>query len=136
MPTITLPGRFDSLAKISAFVVEAAQAAGLNESAIYAVDLAVDEACSNIIEHAYKGEGKGEIVCTCEVLEDGLKVVLRDTGRPFHPEKISKPNMGAPLKDIQLRGAGLYLIKKMMDEVKFDFDRKTGNTLTMIKRKR
>ncbi len=135
MPTITLPGRFESLAKISAFVVEAAQSAGLNESAVYAVDLAVDEACSNIIEHAYKGEGKGEIVCTCEVLDDGLKVVLRDTGRPFHPEKISQPNMGVSLKDVQPRGAGLYLIKKMMDEVKFDFDRKTGNTLTMIKRK-
>lgn len=135
MPTITLPGSFDSLSKISEFVVGAAQAAGLNDAAIYAVDLAVDEACSNIIEHAYQGEGKGEIICTCEILDDGLKIILRDNGRPFHPEKVPAPNTGVPLKEVHPRGAGLYLIRKMMDEVDFEFNRKMGNTLTMIKRK-
>jgi serine/threonine-protein kinase RsbW len=48
----TFPGRFDSLTVISEFVTRAAQAAGLDTRAVCAVQLAVDEACSNIIEHA------------------------------------------------------------------------------------
>ena len=56
MKSATFPGRFKSLAKISKFVIEAAKKAGLDDKAIYAVELAVDEAASNIIEHAYGGD--------------------------------------------------------------------------------
>ena len=65
MATAKFSGRFESLADIRKFVFQAASNAGFDEKEIYAVELAVDEACSNIIEHAYEGEGKGDIICTC-----------------------------------------------------------------------
>jgi serine/threonine-protein kinase RsbW len=131
--TATFPGQFESLAKISQFVVQAARAAGLNEDAVYAVDLAVDEACTNIIEHAYGGEGNGDIVCTCTTTPEGLKILLHDRGKKFTPSKVPLPNTKARLKDVKSRGAGLFLIYKMMDKVHFDFNEDAGNTLTMEK---
>ncbi len=135
MRTETFPGRFDSLSKISTFVVQAAQEAGLNPSAVYAVDLAVDEACTNIIEHAYGGEGKGEIQCTCQVTDKGLTVIIRDHGKPFNPDRVHSHQVKSHLKDVRSRGAGLYLIRKMMDDVNFEFSKETGNVLTLTKHK-
>ena len=136
MQTVTFPGKFESLVQISDLIVQQAKEAGLDEAAIYAVDLAVDEAFTNIVEHAYGGEGIGDIQCTCQAAEGVLTITLRDFGRPFHPEKIPAPNGKARLKDIKSGGAGLFLIRKMMDKVCFEFNPTTGNLLTMVKHKK
>lgn len=134
MPTANFPGRFDSLARIGKFIERATKEAGFDESTTYAVQLAVDEACSNIIEHAYGGENKGDIGCTYRIANNRLTITLRDTGRPFDPEKIQEPNFGAPIEELKPRGAGLFLMRKLMDEIRFDFDQKLGNVLTLVKR--
>jgi serine/threonine-protein kinase RsbW len=134
MRTETFPGRFESLPRISEYVTHAARQAGLKEDQVYAVDLAVDEACTNIIEHAYGGEGNGEIRCSYIVNHDGLTIVLSDQGRPFKPKKVIKPKVTGDLKDVRPGGAGIYLIHKMMDEVRYEAS-KTGNTLTLVKKK-
>jgi serine/threonine-protein kinase RsbW len=133
MPTAKFPARFESLEKISQFVVQAAREAGFDESAVYAVELAVDEACSNIIEHAYGGEDRGDIQCSYQIAKNNLTITLRDKGRPFNPNNILEPNFGAPIEELQPRGAGLFLMRKLMDEVKFEFEADSGNVLTMVK---
>ncbi len=135
MSTVTFPGDFESLAKISEFVTQAAREAGLNNSDVYAVELAVDEACSNIIDHAYGGEGKGDIECSVEVTDQGLTIILRDFGQSFRPESIKPPRLDAPLKKVKSRGVGLYLIKSMMDEVYYQASSDNGNQWIMIKRR-
>lgn len=133
--TRVFPGRFDSLSKISGFVVDAAGAAGLDADAVYAVEMAVDEACTNIIEHAYGGEGQGDIECTCQINHNELTVTLRDYGCPFEPSDVPEPDIDAALEDRQEGGLGLYLIQKLMDEVHFEFTADFGNILTMVKRR-
>ena len=133
--TLTFPGRFDSLAAISEFVVRAAEATGLDAHAIYAVQMAVDEACSNIIEHAYGGEGHGTIECTCRIKDDELTVTLRDHGRPFDPTSVPEPDLHASLEERSGGGLGLYFMRQLMDEVHFEFTPDPGNVLTMVKRK-
>jgi serine/threonine-protein kinase RsbW len=133
--TATFPARFASLAAVGEFVTHAAEAAGLNARAIYAVQLAVDEACTNIIEHAYGGEGRGDIECTCIVNKNGLTVILRDYGRPFDPTSVPEPDLCASLEDRKVRGLGLYFIRQLMDQVRFEFTPDSGNVLTMVKRK-
>jgi len=133
--TLTFPGRFDSLAAISEFVARAAEAAGLDARAVYQVELAVDEACSNIVEHAYGGEGHGDIELTCRINSDGLTVMLRDYGRPFDPTGVPPPDLHASLEDRDLGGLGLYFMRQLMDEVHFEFTPDSGNLLTMVKRK-
>lgn len=133
MPTATFPARFDSLAKIGKFIEQATIQAGFDDSNTYAVQLAVDEACSNIIEHAYGGESRGDIQCTYRIENNRLIIALRDKGRPFDPEKIQEPNFGAPIEELKPRGAGLFLIRKLMDEIRFEFDQESGNVLTLVK---
>lgn len=131
----TFPGRYKSLAKISEFVSRAIKEAGFDETTAYAVLVAVDEACTNIIEHAYGGEEQGDIQCSCEVTEDSLTIILRDRGAPFDPTAIPEPDFSVPLQELECRGAGLVLIQRIMDEIHFSSTPEGENVLTMVKRR-
>ena len=133
MPSQTFAGQYTSLAEIADFFAQAAHEAGFGSKDIYAVKLAVDEACSNIIEHGYSGEADAEICCSYEVLDRGLKITIQDWGKPFTPEEIPEPNFDVELCDLKPRGAGLYFMKKLMDKVEFDFESGDGNILVMVK---
>lgn len=125
---------YASLASIADFVREFAQNAGFGSFAIYSIEMAVDEACSNIIEHAYGGEGKGAIRCTCSFDEQSLVVVLKDQGKSFNPATVPQPKLSQNLADRKANGLGMYFIRQWMDEVSF---RTSGseNILTMVKHK-
>ena len=135
MPTRIFPGRHDSLEQLGEYVSNQATAAGLNENEVYAVQLAVDEAASNIIDHAYGGENRGDIECTCKIDENRIEVILRDTGKSFVPEEVPELQSGVPLSEFGPRGAGLTLMNKLMDEVRFEF-LDGANVLTMVKRRK
>lgn len=135
MVTEKFPSRFESLAGIRKFVFRAAKDAGFNEKEIYAVELAVDEACANIIEHAYGGVGLGEIECTCNVINGGLEIIIKDDGKPFDPDAVPPPDFSVDLEDLQPRGAGLFIIRNLMDDVSFTFSKNKGNVLRMVKLK-
>ena len=133
MKTVVFPGRYESLSAIRDFVVDIARGVGFQDFDLYAVELAVDEACSNIIEHAYGGENKGDIELTCSSTDQSLVIILKDQGKPFDPSIVPEPNFGLNIDQLKPGGAGLFLMRKMMDEVYFDFSRGSGNVLTMIK---
>jgi serine/threonine-protein kinase RsbW len=95
----------------------------------------VDEACTNIIEHGYGGEGKGKIECSYRVDPDALTIKLRDWGVSFAPEDIPDPDFNVPLEDLEPRGAGLYFMRELMDEISFAFHESKGNLLVMVKKK-
>jgi anti-sigma regulatory factor (Ser/Thr protein kinase) len=135
MKTATFSGNYTSLEKISEFVIQAAQDAGLNEQGVYEVELAVDEACCNIIDHAYGGEDQGDMQCTVRVREGELTVMLQDHGRPFNPDKVPKPIFNVPLQKLKRRGVGFYLMHKMVDELHYEPSPDRGNLLTLVKRK-
>ncbi len=134
MVTKEFPGRFSSLCAISEFVQKAAQEVGLSEFDLYAVETAVDEACSNIIEHAYGGEDKGTILCSIVPQPDSLTIILKDNGIPFDAKSIEPPDLNCPLSERKNHGLGLYFIYQWMDEVCFSTEQNM-NVLTMVKRK-
>lgn len=133
MKTRKFSSKLDNLGEICDFITQYAVKAGLNESQVYAVQLAVDEAATNIIEHAYGGKEQGEVLITCQVLEDGLKVVLCDHGRSFDPQRVPDPALNVPIEELRPRGLGIFLMRKMMDEVHYKFTSDKGNILTMTK---
>lgn len=126
---------FSNLNQIREFVARAAQDSGLEEREIYAAQLAVDEAASNIIEHAYAGQEGGEIEVTCHLRPDGLMVILRDHGRPFDPNQVRKPNLSSKLSRRSVGGLGVHIIYQLMDEIHYQTDPDGGNVLTLFKRK-
>lgn len=133
--TRTFAGRFASLAAIGEFIAGAAEAAGLDPRDVHEVELAVDEACSNIITHAYGGEGRGDIEVSYRIEGDGVTVILRDCGAPFDPDRVPRPDLQVPLQERNGGGLGLHFIRGLMDEVRFEFTPDSGNVLTMVKRR-
>ena len=119
--------------EIREFVAQVAREGGFTEKEIYSLQLAADEAASNIIEHAYEGISNADLDVTCDAHGDTLIITMRDTGRPFDPSKVKQPNLKAGLSDRQIGGLGVYLMRKLMDEVRYESDSKTGNLLTMTK---
>jgi serine/threonine-protein kinase RsbW len=133
MPKITLPAQFEFLDEIREFVAQVAREGGFIEKEIYSLQLAADEAASNIIEHAYEGMSTADIDITCDMRGDTLIVTMHDTGRSFDPSKVRQPNLKADLSERQIGGLGVYLMRKLMDEVRYESNAKTGNLLTMTK---
>jgi serine/threonine-protein kinase RsbW len=133
MPTQRFTCSFSNLEKICDYITRFATEAGLNETEVYATQLAVDEAVTNIIEHGYGIECPSRIDVTCEILKDGLKVMIYDDAEPFDPTSVPDPEVKVSLEEIKPRGLGIFFMRKMMDEVKYEASREMGNTLTMIK---
>jgi len=103
--------------------------AGFPEAHRHRAMLAVDEACANIIKHAYNGATDQPMIITARLIENGIEVVLRDYGKKADPEEI-KPR---ELDDIRPGGLGVHLIRSAMDSVVFDNTLPEGNQLTLVK---
>ncbi|GAB4456184.1 MAG: hypothetical protein OHK0041_20970 [Anaerolineales bacterium] len=136
MKTARFAARFEFLDEIREFVGEVARAGGFNEREVYNIQLASDEAASNIIEHAYQGISDGTLEISCEVKNGVMTIIFVDHGAPFDPSEVPAPDLTADLSKRKIGGLGIYLMRKLMDEVHYKAEpQKNRNTLTMIKRK-
>ncbi len=132
--SLTVDSRVEQLSAIADFVEEAAHNSGMKDDQIYDVQMAVDEACTNVIEHAYRGRPDGTIDILCERRGNEFIVVIQDFGERFDPKRVAKPNTRDPLSRRGIGGLGLFFMHKLMDRVKFDFSAGQGNRLTMVKK--
>jgi serine/threonine-protein kinase RsbW len=135
MVTKDFPANFKSLAPISDFIVELAEDAGFSSNDVYAIQTAVDEACANIIDHAYGAEDIGNIEIKVNKIRNGIQIVLHDEGEPFDPMDVPDPDINSPLEIRRERGLGIFFMRRLMDKVIFEFSSKKGNTLTLVKYK-
>jgi anti-sigma regulatory factor (Ser/Thr protein kinase) len=102
---------------------------GLSESTIEDVKLAVDEACSNVIKHAYGGDPNKNILVKYRVTKKGFEVLIEDNGFKVQPESIE----GRSLEDIRPGGLGVHLIKRAFDIFQFDQRKRKGNRLRLVR---
>ena len=115
-------------------VTEWAQKAGFDERTLYEIQLAVDEACANVVDHAYQGADPGDIEVSCCLDDQILTVQVRDWGTGFDLTSVADPDLDAPLEERTLGGLGLFLVRQVMDDVQFRSDPELGNELMMSKR--
>ncbi|MCI0397761.1 MAG: ATP-binding protein [Chloroflexi bacterium] len=133
----TIPGRYDRIGEVCDFVAAGAEEAGLEPDDVFRVQLACDEACTNIIEHAYGAENKGEIEVIWQYSKDVFTITIHDHGEPFDPDEVPQPIVPTDANDmdnLKIGGLGIHFMRSLMDEVYFSFDDNRGNTLVMIKR--
>ncbi|MBC8339146.1 MAG: SpoIIE family protein phosphatase [Rhodospirillales bacterium] len=129
--SLTVPSRADRLKTIRNAVTEAAKLCGLGKDPAHDVVLAVDEACQNIIRHAYGGSPNGKIKLKICRTEGELIILLRDFAETIDVSKV-KPR---ELDDVKPGGLGTHFIREVMDETYFlDPPVDGGNLLRMIKR--
>jgi serine/threonine-protein kinase RsbW len=131
---LVVPAKHDQLTQLAAFVAHGAEEAGFEEGLVNRIELAVDEACSNIIDHAYDGtSGLIQLEVTVEP-HQLLKIVLVDQGQPFDPQVVPEFQPCLSLDDVRVGGLGLHLMRQAMDDVCFEFNVPgLGNRLTMVK---
>ena len=83
----------ENLSSIRDFVSTYAREAGINQEVIEKIILAVDEACTNIMKHAYKSFPEGEIIIKVKFDKHKFTIVIRDFGNSFEADKIPDPDL-------------------------------------------
>ena len=130
---VEIESKVENLSVISDFVAESLKQFGVDQATTSRVQLAVDEACTNVIRHAYS-EWKDLITLVLELVDNDLIITIRDRGKPFDPSSIPPPNLEADLDERKIGGLGIYFMRQLMDEISYNFDAETGNELKMKKR--
>jgi sigma-B regulation protein RsbU (phosphoserine phosphatase) len=128
---LTLQNRPEELARLSAWVAAEARAAACSERDAFRLDLALTEAVTNIIEHAFPEGGTHEISLQLEAAPENLTVALTDGGRPFDP--LAGPPKALPtrLDEAQPGGLGIHLIRQYCDACRYE-RLEAGNRLTLV----
>jgi anti-sigma regulatory factor (Ser/Thr protein kinase) len=129
---ITLAAESASLARFREFISNGCQKARLDDDTCYDIQLAVDEACTNIIQHGYIGLDPGSIILSLQYGARQIVVRIIDFGHPFEPSEPPAPDVEAVFAAGNADGYGLYFIYRSMDVVTYDSTGDT-NTLTMVK---
>ena len=130
---LKLPSHTDYLDVIREFISKLAHDAGFDEENIYKIALALDEACTNVIRHAYGQENERYIEVDAEADGKGLTITVSDRGKGFDPDSVEEPDIEKLMAQHKFGGFGLYLIKTLMDEVDFSIEPGVRNEVRMTK---
>jgi serine/threonine-protein kinase RsbW len=128
---LTIPSHPAKLTEIHRWLVEPAQRANLSPEDIADVQMAVIEACANIIEHAYGGRFDQPIALAAQASDGELKLTIRDGGEPFDFDSYQNPSFD----NVGECGYGIYLMQRTMDKVEFDRSITGETILTMVKQR-
>ena len=133
--SLHVPSSTANLAMIRDFVSNIGARAGLDDAQVMRLTLAVDEACANVIEHAYSAEGSMEEVTIRAVLDDDeLTFLIVDKGKGFDPSTVEEESLDELVKKRRSGGLGLRLIRTIMDDVQYTIVPGERNELRMVKR--
>ena len=129
-----VPSSTENLSMIRDFVVGIGQRAGFSDSDVAKLELAVDEACANVIEHAYGSDSTHEVTVKARVDAESVQIDIVDTGSGFDPKQIEQVNLEQLISQRKTGGLGMRLIQSLMDEVHYQIVPGEKNELRMVKR--
>jgi serine/threonine-protein kinase RsbW len=144
---LVVPGETDYLHLIRDFVCAVARKMGFPDQRVGEIEIAVDEACANIIEHAYgSAPSAGRVIVArypdgamqaitlrVSVFANRIELRILDQGPDFSISELSDLDLGAFVAGDRTRGMGTYIIRNFMDEVHHAYHPGVGNELTLVK---
>lgn len=130
---LSIKSRTENLSEVREFTERFARHVGFSDDIINKIILAVDEACTNIIKHAYKNSPDGDILISFTFEKNKLSISILDNGNHFEPYKIPEPDIKEFYKQKKSGGLGMYLMKKLMDEVIYSTSSGNFNQVTLVK---
>jgi len=131
--TLQVPSSTENLALIREFVTSVGRQATLSEAEINSLELAVDEACANVIEHAYGHDITKDVMVRATFDDEKLKISVIDEGLGFDPGKVNQKSVDQLVQERRSGGLGIRLIKRLMDEVSYEIEPGQKNELHMTK---
>ena len=129
---LTIPMLPDAELVAARATEEIARLVAFAERAVEQVRMAVIEACLNAIEHSGSADRRIYLTFVCD--DEKLLIIVRDFGKGFDPLEVRQPDIREKLGAMDKGGWGLYLIRRLMDEVDFQ-QVSTGTCLRMTKRR-
>jgi serine/threonine-protein kinase RsbW len=131
---LTIPNDPKRLGTVREFVSRMVLASGLGRAEENKLILAVDEAVTNVMEHCYGPGCEGIIEIEIECTDEAFEIRIRDQGRFFNPELVPNPDVMDNLRTGKKKGLGIFLMRQIMDEIKYRFLDDRRNELVLVKR--
>lgn len=117
---LTIPSTTLKLSRVRHFVEGHARACGFSSDVVDQLSLAVDEACTNIIRHAYGGSKAGPVDITIDVDPERFTVTIRDEGKSINLGEYIEPDLSKSIEDRKGGGFGVHIMRKLMDLVEYE----------------
>ena len=133
MKELTIAATVENIEAVTDFVNEQLDAMDCPMKVQMKIDIAIDEIFGNIAHYAY-GSDTGDATVRVEITEEPQAVVITfiDRGVPYDPLAKDDPDMTLSIEDREIGGLGIYMVKKSMDEVSYEY-RDGQNVLTIKK---
>jgi serine/threonine-protein kinase RsbW len=128
-----VPSRTEELHRVRQIVEQEAMSFGFDQETAFRLALAVDEACTNIIKHAYEGNPGRAFDLEIATTENQFRIVLTDEGKGFSPSKLPRLDMKHYFERMCRGGLGVHIIKLVMDDVDYAVAQNKYNRLSMTK---
>lgn len=140
MVSIHAPGDGSYLSQIRHLVTDLARQVGFTEEEVAKIEMAVDEACSNVLEHAYAPNKQWrwqhrepELRMAIRIQDGQLVIEINDHGQRFDFSNYRPTDLEASLREMRPGGYGIVIMRNFMDEVQYSSSDETGNTLRLVK---
>jgi serine/threonine-protein kinase RsbW len=131
--SITSVSDFAELERIRDFVRCSAMKFGFAEDEAQKISLAVDEAVSNLIKHAFHLDSEKQIKIEVESRNNWFTVNILDDGKPFNPLEVDTPNMIEYLKNYEKGGLGIHIMKLVMDKIDYVPSHARGDSRNILR---
>ena len=130
--SLTLHNRIDQISQLAEFTERLAEDNNIDCAMAMSLNLALEEAVTNVVLYAYPEEFDGTIEIFAQVSDGKLTFVISDSGKPFDPTKVPDADTSVSVEDRPIGGLGIFLVRNIMNEVHYEF-KDNKNILTMIK---
>ena len=133
MKQMTLPARRKNIPLIIDFVNRELESLGCSRKTEAQIDIAIDELYSNIANYGYE-EDDGQVTVTLDTdtVPRTVTISFTDEGKPFNPLERADPDVTLSAKDRKIGGLGIYMVKKSMDDVSYEY--KAGKNILTIRK--
>lgn len=131
--SIVLANEISEITKLNGFIEDIGNEFSLTPDVVFNLTLVLEEAVVNVINYAYPKEEHQFIYLSARLHEGSIILVLTDTGKEFDPTMAPEADVTLDAEDRQIGGLGIFLIRQIMNEVKYE--RIEGkNVLTLEKK--
>jgi len=131
--TVCVPARLELLNLVRTVIAEVAEDFGFAEGDTAQIVMAVDEACTNVLQHGYGGEPGAKVYVRTVFARDRLMIEILDGAERFSPLEERSATLDEFLRSGESHGFGLYVIQTLMDEIDHEYVKGRGNRLRLVK---
>ncbi len=131
---LILHNDIQQIPQLAEFVEAVADLAHLDVGLTMSLNLALEEAVSNVIMYAYPKGSDGLVELEAIIRKDSMQFILSDNGTPFDPTAVPEADITLDVEDRPIGGLGIFLVRNIMDEVKYTRSDDGKNILSMTKK--